>query len=601
MSKKSFTYVAGAIATAGLIAAGALYIFWNDAVPVVGSALTAYETKSAAPGTMTTEVAARGGVTVVPRHTPDNASMADGSTAMDWPSYNKTPTSQRFSALDQITVANVSRLQVLCTYDTHQRTSFEVGPIVVEGALIATTEHDIFSLNPANCHLNWRTHEDYKPANLLAVNRGAAYLNGMLFRGTQDGRVLAYDFVTGKRLWQTTIADPKMAETTPAAPIAWHGLVFIGNAGGDSKGNKGRMYALDAKSGRIVWEFYLVPRSRGDRIRGPQGASPLDKATWRNTVGNPVTGGATWTSYTLDPESRRLYIPSGNSGPDFIKSVRDGANFYSESVVVLDALTGAFVKSIQVAPGDWHDWDVSSAPVLIQTRGGRRVLSVAPKDGRLYGFDLTTGAMIYRTPVTTVENAEAPFEVGKNIHFCPGTNGGAEWNSPAFDPTTNLVIVGETDWCFSVKMQSEKEISSVKIGAPYTGNTSLNPYDAYGKADPYGHWAGWLYGIDADTGAWRWRVKSNYPIMGGVAPTAGGLVFFGDMGGNFYAIDATNGRRLWGKDLGGAIGGGVITFATGGVQKVAVAAGFTSITWPTRSATGTIVILALDPAHVDRP
>ena len=155
---------------------------------------------------------------------------------------------------------------------------------MVEGALIGTTEFDIFSIDPATCAENWRTHEEY-PAYILPTNRGAAYLDGMLFRGTEDGRVLAYDFKTGKRLWETTIADPKKGETVPAAPIAWEGLVFIGNAGGDFKGGKGRMYALDAKTGKIVWEFFLVPKSEGDAARGPQGASPLDNSTWKNVPG----------------------------------------------------------------------------------------------------------------------------------------------------------------------------------------------------------------------------------------------------------------------------------------------------------------------------
>ena len=161
---------------------------------------------------------------------------------------------------------------MLCTYDTGRFTSFETGLIMAEGALIGTTEFDIFSIDPATCAENWRTHEEY-PAYILPTNRGAAYLDGMLFRGTEDGRVLAYDFKTGKRLWETTIADVKKGEAVPAAPIAWEGLVFIGNAGGDFKGGKGRMYALDARTGKIVWEFFLVPKSEGDAIRGPQGAS----------------------------------------------------------------------------------------------------------------------------------------------------------------------------------------------------------------------------------------------------------------------------------------------------------------------------------------
>jgi len=104
-----------------------------------------------------------------------------------------------------------------------------------------------------------------------------------------------------------------------------------------------------------------------------------------------------------------------------------------------------------------------------------------------------------------------------------------------------------------------------------------NPFWMFGRegrAD--GHWAGWVYAADADTGVWKWRLKSNYPIVGGMTPTAGGVVFFGDIGGNFYALDAATGEKLWGRELGGAIGGGVITYTANGAQKVAVAAGFTT-------------------------
>ena len=78
-----------------------------------------------------------------------------------------------------------------------------------------------------------------------------------------------------------------------------------------------------------------------------------------------------------------------------------------------------------------------------------------------------------------------------------------------------------------------------------------------------------------------------------MTPTAGGVVFFGDVGGNFYALDAANGQKLWGQKIGGAIGGGVITYLANGAQKVAVAAGMASIAWPTEVVTGKIVILGL--------
>jgi alcohol dehydrogenase (cytochrome c) len=591
--KNKLLFAAGALVVTVAAAAGGLYAYWDQAVPLGGMAINYFQSWSAPPGTTTTELAAVSKDAAAVASSSSSAAPPSDVTVGDWPSYNKTLASERYSQLSQINTNNVSKLKILCTYDTKQHTSFETGLIMVNDALIGTTEHDIFSLDPATCHENWRTHEDYKPASVLAVNRGAAYMDDLLFRGTEDGRVLAYDFKTGKRVWATTIADPKIGESTPAAPIAWNGLVFIGNAGGDNKGVKGRMYALDAKTGKIVWEFYLVPKTAGDPTRGAQGATPLDASTWKNTSGAPITGGATWTSYTLDPATGLLYVPGGNPAPDFAAGPREGANLYSGSIVVLDAKTGAYKNHFKLVPKDWHDWDVSTAPALIQTNGGKKLLSVAPKDGHLYGFDLATETMLYRTPTTRIENTDAPFAIGKAVHFCPGTVGGAEWNGPAYDPQTNLILIGEVDWCATVSLQNDEQIREVKLGKPWSGMATINPYRTYGTPDSFGNWAGWVYAADADTGVWKWRLKSNYPILSGMTPTAGGIVFFGDMGGNFYALDAANGQRLWGQKIGGAIGGGVITYTTNGAQRVAVATGFTSILWPTEVVTGKVVILGL--------
>ncbi len=578
----------GVVVAGGVIVGGIVWFNWNKAVPIAALAINYVRFLSAPAGTLTTEVAA----TPVPA-APRAAEQTPGAASGDWPSYNKTLTSNRFSDLSQINRSNVGGLTVLCTYDTGQYTGFTSGLLEVAGALIAVTEYDLFSIDPATCRQNWRVHEDYTPASPQGVNRGAAYMDGDLFRGTQDGRVLAYDFKTGKRLWATTIADPAKGESVPAAPIAWQGLVFVGNAGGDVKGVKGRMYALDAKTGAIAWEFYLVPKTPGDVERGPQGASPLDASSWKNPAGSPITGGATWTSYSLDPASGLLYVPGGNPAPDFATGPREGPDLYTGSVIILDAKTGAYRSHLKIVPVDWHDWDVSSAPAIIETAGGKKLLSVAPKDGHLYGFDLATSALLYRMPVTRVENAEKTFSAGNAVHFCPGSVGGAEWNGPAFDPQTNLILVGEVDWCTTVTLQSPEQLQKSATGTPWSGEASLNPFNTWGKPDPFGDWGGWLYASDADTGAWRWRVRTNYPIQSGVTPTAGGVVFFGDMGGNFYAVDAANGRKLWGRKIGGAVGGGVITYEAGGAQKVAVATGLTEILWPTEITTAKVSILGL--------
>ncbi len=483
---------------------------------------------------------------------------------------------------------------MLCTYDTGQFSSFESGLIMVNGALIGTTMSDIFSLDPASCAENWRTREDVPPS-ILSAMRGAAYLDGMLYRGSLDGRVLACDFKTGKRVWATTIADASRGEFVSAAPIAWNGLVFIGNAGGDAKGGKGHMFALDAKTGKVVWEFFLVPKVEGDMARGPEGASPLDTSTWNNAPGMPISGGATWASYTLDPAAWELYVPVGNPGPAFASEVRKGDNLYTGSVVVLDAATGAYKRHFKLVQRDWHDWDVASAPSLIRTAGGKELMAAAPKDGYLYGVDLGKNAIAYRVPVTRIENVDVPFSVDAEVRFCPGAVGGAEWNGPAYDPNTNLILTGETEWCTTVRLQTEQQMRDVRTGGIWFGMATRNPFHVLGRQDDgRGTWGGWVYAVDADTGVWKWRLKSNYPIVGAMTPTAGGLVFFGDVGGNFYALDAATGEKLWGQKIGGAIGGGVIAYTAGGGEKIAVATGLTGVSWPTEVVTGKIAVLGLD-------
>ena len=582
----------------GAVGGGLYYLYPVQVSTLAGMTRNYFISWFAPPGATTTEL--NSGYKAAEASMPPVAAAAPGAAAGEWPSYNRTLTSDRYSELDQINTKNVGKLKVLCTYDVDEYAAFESGLIMVEGALIGTTQFDIFSLNPATCALNWRTHEDYPPA-LLPANRGAAYLEGILFRGTQDGRVLAYDFKTGKRIWEQTIADPAHGESVPSAPIASEGLVFIGNAGGDFRGGKGHMFALDAKTGKIVWEFFLVPKVEGDTVRGPLGATPLDATAWKTGPGIPISGGGTWTSYTLDTKNGLLYVPGGNPAPDFAIGVREGSNIFADSVVVLDPKTGNYKSHFALVPKDWHDWDVSNPPILIQTMGGKRLMAVAPKDGLLYGYDLANDTQLYRVPVTRVDNVDESFSTGHYVHFCPGAVGGSEWNSPSYDPKTNLILVGEVEWCDTVTLQSIEKLRSIPVGQPWVGMATWNPFNMFGKESRSdGHWAGWVHAVDADTGVWKWRLQSNYPIVGAMTPTAGGVVFFGDIGGDFYALHSATGEKLWGQDLGGAIGGGVITYTASGAQRVAVAAGFSMLAWPTKIVKAKVVILGLDTASTNQ-
>jgi alcohol dehydrogenase (cytochrome c) len=602
--KKRLLITAGVLFVAGVATAGVLFAAYPvEFIAVGGMARNWVLTLSAPPGTVTTEAnpAYKEAVAASPATPPEDAAWPNAA-AGDWPSYNRTPSSQRFSPLAQITTKNVGQLKILCTYDTHEYTSFESGLIMVNGALIGTTEYDIFSINPATCAENWRTHLDYQ-GGIMPSNRGAAYMDGRLFRGTQGGRVLAFDFKTGTQLWDTTIADMKLGEAVPASPIAWDGLVYIGNSGGDYKGGKGHVFALNAKTGKVVWEFFLAPKVEGDTVRGPLGTTPLDTSTWHNASDMPISGAGSWTSYTLDIKNGLLYIPGGNPAPDFASGAREGINLYADSVVVLDAKTGAYKNSFKVVPKDWHDWDVSNPPILLQTMGGKQIMAVSPKDGHLYGYDLADNKLLYRVPVTGIENDGANFAAGQTVHFCPGPVGGEEWNTPGYDPTTNLVLTVTIDWCDTVTLEDDSRIRSTPVGKPWIGMATYNPINIFGKQSRTdGHWAGWVYATDADTGIWKWRVKPNYPIVAAITPTAGGLVFFADLGGNFYALDASNGEKLWGQELngGGAIGGGIITYTANGEQKVAVAAGVTMVAIPAKPVIAKVVVLGLDSASTSQ-
>jgi alcohol dehydrogenase (cytochrome c) len=510
------------------------------------------------------------------------ALAADG----DWATYNRTLDANRLAPFTEVNRANVAKLQPVCTYDMGVITSFQTGPILIGKTLYLTAEMDTVAVDAATCREKWRAHEETGESQ-LKVNRGAAYIDGRIVRGLEDGRVIAYDADTGKTLWQTRIADPAKGESVPAAPIAWKGMVFIGTAGGDAFNVKGRMYALDAATGRHLWESHLVPTEE-DRVAAKTKLGKVSAATWNGAASTPTGGGGTWTSFTLDAKTGLLYVPGGNPAPDFAASLRPGDNLYAGSVVVLDARTGDYRRHFALVPHDYHDWDVAAAPVLIRTKAGRSMMLAAPKDGLLYGYDLNTGKRRYATPVTTRLNVDAPLTAA-GTRFCPGTRGGTQWNSPAFSARTNLIYSGTVDWCVTVAL-NDPEAKATGPGKPWTGSKLPDPY---GALDPKDKWGGWVVATDADTGKVRWRYKTNAPVVAAVTPTASGLLFTADMNGAAYAFDAANGKLLWRTMLDGASGGGVISYQSDGRQRVAFTSGASSPIWPVEKRTAKLVVFGL--------
>ena len=194
----------GVAAVALVVAGGGYYLYTHDQAQVRkygGLALNEIRALTAPDGTISVEQnTPLPGMATAAGTSPDTQSTAANG---DWPSYNRTPDSDRYSPLAQITPANAGNLAVKCSYDTGDLVAFETGPIVVDGAMVITTQKDIIRLDPETCQQVWRTHENVPDAGIL-VNRGAAFGDDTLYRGMQDGNVIAYDFKTGAKKWTAT-------------------------------------------------------------------------------------------------------------------------------------------------------------------------------------------------------------------------------------------------------------------------------------------------------------------------------------------------------------------------------------------------------------
>ena len=527
------------------------------------------------------------------------AQTADG----DWTTYNRTYAGERFSPLKEITTANVGTLRTVCTFDTGETVGFQSGPLVVSGVMYFTTFKNTYAIDAGTCALKWKHEHAFGGPEGLGANRGLGYLDGKLFRGANDGHVFAIDANSGKTVWDVTIADPARGETVPMAPVAWNGMVFVGNAGGDNFGVTGRVYALDAVTGKQVWRFVTVPDTAAV------------SATWpKRSADNPPTGGALWTTFSIDTSAGVLYVPTGNAAPDFIEQLHPGENLYTTSVLALEAKTGSLLAYIQPIKNDFHDWDIAAAPALITTRAGRKLAATAGKDGFLYGIDRKgiepaavagsrgrgdasaskygaagPDALVvrYRAETTTHFNTTTPLTSQRSTRFCPGSQGGSEWNGPAYDPALNLIFVGTVDWCTSVQTAAPARLKG-EPGKPWSGIED----GSFGQMDPKERWRGWVTAIDADTGRVKWKYESAAPHLAAVTATAGGLVFAANTIGDVFAFDASNGRVLW-HDRTEPNGGGVVSYNAGGRQRIAVASGMKSPIWPTQPKSSRIVVFGL--------
>ncbi|HEY3269492.1 MAG TPA: PQQ-binding-like beta-propeller repeat protein [Armatimonadota bacterium] len=491
-----------------------------------------------------------------------------------WPMFNGGYSAERYSPLKQITTKNVKSLRKVARYQLPETTSFQAGPVVVGQTIYVTTATATYALDARTGTPRWSRKITPKSLGLGTPVRGVAYANGRLFRGTPDARVVALDAKTGKVIWNVAGASMAKGEYFTMAPLVWNGLVFIGSSGSDI-GTVGHMRAFRAKDGNRVWNFDIVPST------GPAAA------TWPSDPGKLRAGGGMYSSMALDTAASTLYVPTGNPGPDFVGSYRPGINLYTCSVIMLDARTGRLRGYHQFVPHDVHDWDIAASPALYTARSGRKMVAVGGKDGYLYGLDRDLKTVRFKVPVTRHFNVNQPL-TAEGTRFAPGTQGGVNWNGPAYSPLQNALFVNSRDWATTVKLGGQETLEKHAVGAPFIGSSN-----AFGDDDPKSTQSGWLTSVDAATGRVRWKYHARLPLAAAVTPTAGGLLFTGDLEGNLLAFNAANGKILYKDKAGGPVGGGIVTYTVRGKQYVAVAAGMKNQLMGTESGPAAVVIYAL--------
>jgi PQQ-dependent dehydrogenase (methanol/ethanol family) len=488
---------------------------------------------------------------------------ADAATT-NWLMYNKGYRGERFSTLQRINVGNAGRLRPVCMFQLGELGTFSTGPVVYDGILYATTHLGTYAIDAATCRKVWTHQHVAQGPEMNATNKGVAIAGGRVIRGTQDGFLYALDAKTGKPLWVRQVADWSIGEGIGAAPLVWNDIVYVGKAGGDW-GIRGRMMAFHVADGSLAWAFDLIPTGN------ETGAD-----TWEKAGSADHGGGAAWVAYALDRATGTLFVPVGNPGPDYSKAMRPGANLFSISTVALDARTGKLKWWYQLRANDDHDWDATV--VSLFDAGGRKFVATSGKEGILHVLNRDDGKLSFKLPMTTLLNHDVPL-TPEGVRVCPVA--GVQWNGAAHSPATGLLYVNAIDWCTVFKSGPNPTwVPTI----PYTGLAN-----GWGTNDPIDTWSGWINAVDPKSGKMAWRIHTPTPMYAALTPTAGNVLFTGDLNGRFLALDARNGKTLYSFDTGGPIAGGVITYEQKGRQYVAVASGHSGGSIPL-TGSATIVI-----------
>jgi quinohemoprotein ethanol dehydrogenase len=341
-----------------------------------------------------------------------NAGTSHDALQGDWLSYGRSLGETRYSPLNRINTSNVNRLGLSWTYTLGAGGgSQEATPLVWNNTIYGiTTWSVVFALDARSGKELWRWDPEVnqlavrRKACCGVVNRGLAIYNGMIFAPVIDGRLEALDAFTGKVIWESRVAYPQDWYTITMAPRVANGKVLIGVAGGDHL-IRGFFDAYDAETGRRAWRFYTVPGNPSE----PYENEAMRKAakTWGGDFYKTGGGGSVWDGMAYDPETDLIYVGTGNAEP-WVQKFRGATNvdnLYTCSILAVKVSTGELKWHYQAVPNDNWDYDTVQQMTLADlTIAGRprKVLMQASKNGIFYVLDRITGEFISGQAYTQV-------------------------------------------------------------------------------------------------------------------------------------------------------------------------------------------------------
>jgi len=333
----------------------------------------------------------------------EDSIIGSKNDGQEWLSHGRTYDEQRFSELNQINTENIDRLGVEWFTDLDSNRGHEATPIVSDGVMFTTGSWSVvYAHNALTGELLWKFDPQVPKEKAYfvccdVVNRGVAIWEGKIFVGTLDGRLIALDAKTGSLVWESMTVNDSKPYSITGAPRIIKDKVIIGNGGADY-GVRGYVSAYDTNSGEMVWRFYTVPGNPEEGFENP--AMEMASKTWKGAQWWEYGGGGTvWDSMAYDPDLDLLYIGTGNASPwnYKIRSPGGGDNLFVSSIVALKPETGEYVWHYQTTPGD--NWDYTAtqhiilADIIIKGES-KKVLMQAPKNGFFYVIDRTNGELL---------------------------------------------------------------------------------------------------------------------------------------------------------------------------------------------------------------